>query len=220
MCHSIWTVVNADLTVSMDLTLVCLATSYMSLTFTCLSLSGRVADLTFNRDSVNKGVEREELWASKTSHYQLNKCHLNVREASISEDFLDNGCSSNSSLIDEGTGIHTDTDDKRAKRLGLLSIGIGKGIDRCPAYASGFKLVTDACADRNPSMLNSVAVNRVRLMDKALGQRSLVYGPVRARLVDAGSTRTIEIAIRIWVLLGEAGHLGVDVFPSHILNIS
>ena len=117
------------------------------------------------RDSVDKGVEREELWASKTSHYWLDKCHLDVREADISEDVLDGGCSSNSGLIEEETRIHTDAHDKRAEWLGLPSIGVGEEIDGCPHYAHGFELVADACANRNPSRLNSVTVNWVRLID-------------------------------------------------------
>ena len=50
-----------------------------------------------------------------------------------------------------------------------------------------------------------MTMNWARLMDDGLGQRSLAYRPVRARLVDAGSTGTIEVAIGIWVLLGEVG---------------
>ncbi len=71
-----------------------------------------------------------------------------------------------------------------------------------------------------PSRLNSVTVDGARLTDDALGQRSLTYGPVRARLVNAASTGTIEVAIGVWVLLGEAVRLGDDVVPRHILGIS
>jgi len=79
--------------------------------------------------------------------------------------------------------------------------------------------VADARADRNPSKLNRVTVNRARLTDDALGQESLAYGPVRAILVDAESTGTIEVAIGVWVLIGGAGRLGDDIVPSHILDI-
>lgn len=126
-----------------------------------------------------------------------HKCHLDVGEASVGENILDDGCSSNSSLVEERTGIHTDAYNKRAERLGLPSIGIGEGIDGRPYYANGFKLVADARADRNSSRLNSVTVNWARLTEDTPAQRSLTYGPVRARLVDTGSTRTIEVAIGV-----------------------
>lgn len=65
-----------------------------------------------------------------------------------------------------------------------------------------------------------MTINQVRLTDDALGQRCLVYRPVKARLVDIGSTRTIEVAIGVWVLLSEVGCLGNNVVPSYILDIS
>ena len=62
MCHGIWTVVNVDLTVSMDLMLGCLATSLGSLTFACLSLSGQVADFTFNSPAIKYELTQVYNW--------------------------------------------------------------------------------------------------------------------------------------------------------------
>lgn len=120
--------------------------------------------------------------------------YLDVGEAGVGEDVLDDGGSSNSSLVEEGTGIHTDAYDEGAERLGLASISVGEGIDGRSHYANRLELVANARADRDPSRLDSVSVNRARLTDDAL---PLAYGPVRARLVDAGSPRTIEVAISV-----------------------
>ena len=64
-----------------------------------------------------------------------------------------------------------------------------------------------------------MTVNRARLTDEALAHRSL-YGPLRARLVDAGSTAAIEIAESEWVLVGEADRLRDDLVAKHRLDIS
>ena len=53
-----------------------------------------------------------------------------------------------------------------------------------------------------------MTVHQASLAGDTLARGSLAYRPVRARLVDAGSTRTIEVAIGVRVLLGEAGPLG------------
>lgn len=138
------------------------------------------------RDFVDDGVEREESWACRTSHYRLDEGHLDIGEVGLDEDVHDDGCSSNSVLIDKGTRIHPDTYDKRAERLGLPSIGVSERIDGHPHYANGFELVTDSSADGNPSRLNSVTVDQARFTDDGLGLRSLAYKLVWARRYRRG----------------------------------
>ena len=85
-------------------------------------------------DFVEEGVEREELGAGsdRASYYRLDKCHLDVGEASRGEDLLDGGGSGNGSVVEEGVGFHTDGEDERAERLDLSGVGVGEGVDGSP----------------------------------------------------------------------------------------
>lgn len=166
-----------------------------------------------SRDVVNEGVEREELGASsdRTSDHRLNKSHLNVWEASFSKDLLGGIGSGNSSVVEEGVGLHTDGEDKRAEGLGLPIVGIREGVDGGPLYTNGIEAAVDALADREPSALNGVTVDRASLTDDAQGHRALVYRLVRTRLEDTGSAAAIKVAVGVGVLVGEAGRLGVPL---------
>jgi hypothetical protein len=139
-------------------------------------------------DVVEEGVKREELGAGsdRTSDNRLDKGHLDVDvgEASLGEDLLDNGGSSNGGLVEEGVGLHTDGEDERAEWLSLPGVGVGKGVDRRPLYASRVEVFVDARADRELSGPNGMTVDRASLTFDALGLRAFADGPVRARLED------------------------------------
>ena len=75
-------------------------------------------------DVIEEGVERDELRAGSNgrSDYRLDKGHLDVGVASLSEDILDDVGSGNGVIVEEGAGLHTDGDDERAEGLGLPGV--------------------------------------------------------------------------------------------------
>ena len=157
-------------------------------------------------DTVEEGVEREELGAGSngTSDYRLDKGHLDSGKASLGEDVLDDVGSGNGVFVEEGVGLHTDGEDERAEGLGFPGVGIGEGVDGRPLYANGVEVVVDALADREPSGLNGVTVDRASLTFDALGLRTFGDVPVRARLEYAGSAAAIEVFVGVWVVFSEA----------------
>ena len=169
-------------------------------------------------DLVDERVEGEQLWSNSTIYNRLDESDFDVGEASAGEDVLDDGCTSNSSLVGEGTGVHADAYDERAEWLGLPSIGVGEGVDAGPNDVVGLEVVTDARANVKPSRLNRMGVNWARLTDEALTHRALC-GPLGTRLVDTGGATTIEVAKSERVIVGEAAHLKDDVVASHGLSI-
>jgi hypothetical protein len=83
------------------------------------------------RDVVEEGIEREELGSCSdgTSGHRLDKRHLDVGEAGLGEDLLDDGGSGNGGVVEGGVGFHIDGEDERAEGLGLPGVGVGEGVD-------------------------------------------------------------------------------------------
>ena len=59
-------------------------------------------------NAVEKRIKGEQLVTCSASHQRHNEGHHGRLEAGLSESFLDNGCSGDSDLIEEGSGNHAD----------------------------------------------------------------------------------------------------------------
>lgn len=79
---------------------------------------------------------------------------------------------------------------------------MGEGVDRRPLYANGVEFFVDALADRIPSGLNGVTVDRASLTFNAL-ESALAVGPARARFKDTGSVAAIEVTVSVGIIVSE-----------------
>jgi len=167
-------------------------------------------------DGVSEGVEGEELRATHIAHHlRLTESDLDVGEAGLAEDVLDDIGGSHGSLEGQCLILHADPHQERAKRRLLPGVGEGDGIDRGPLDAEGLEGLVDVGTDPEPVVCDGVTIHRACLADVAVCFGTLALRPSRTRLVDAGSPagHAEEVFVGGGVTVDKTGRVSDDAAP-------